>query len=326
MRANLLAFALGVWLLQLQPALPDPHYLWFFPLAATLVWLPKFPNPSVETLRQAGMVLLCLALGFAWAAWRAELRLAMSLPGQWQGTDITLSGVVAGLPDRDAHGERFDFDVERIATPGARVPQHIRLSWPNPHRDSQQFRIESMQANAGSSRFGSNAPMAPAIRTALIWKPGCWNGIFAPAATCGRKPTRCGWMRSVNQPVYWVQRMRDEIRQRIFATLGQESPEAGLIAALTVGDQNAIPAAGWRVYNRTGTSHLVSISGLHVTLFAVLVMWVVSSDLAAYPGAEPACARRQGGTRCRIDRYILLRVPGRAFRCRPSARFTCWRW
>ena len=137
MRANLLAFALGVWLLQQQPHLPDSGYLWLFPLAATLVWLPKFSSSRIETLRRAGIVLLCLALGFAWAAWRAELRLADELPGQWQGTDITLSGVVASLPDRDTYGERFNFDVERIATPGAKTPQHIRLSWPNPQRDSQ---------------------------------------------------------------------------------------------------------------------------------------------------------------------------------------------
>ncbi len=277
MRANLLAFALGVWLLQLQAGLPDPRYLWLFPLAATLLWLPKSSNRHRDIFRQAGMVLLFLALGFAWAAWRAELRLADELPTQWQGTDITLGGIVAGLPDRDTRGERFDFDVEKIATLGASVPHHIRLSWANPQRDSQ---LVLHRLNAGERwRFTVRLKRPHGTSNADGFDLEAWllerniraSGYVRPHADALRLDAR------VNQPLYWVQRMRDEIRQRIFANLGQDSPAAGLIAALTVGDQNAISGAGWRVYNRTGTSHLVSISGLHVTLFAVLVMWVFNS-------------------------------------------------
>jgi len=40
--------------------------------------------------------------------------------------------------------------------------------------------------------------------------------------------------------------------------------------ALTIGDQRAIPETQWRVFNRTGITHLISISGLHVTVFAAL--------------------------------------------------------
>ena len=43
-----------------------------------------------------------------------------------------------------------------------------------------------------------------------------------------------------------------------------------MIVALTIGDQRAIPEAQWRVFNRTGIAHLISISGLHVTVFAAL--------------------------------------------------------
>jgi competence protein ComEC len=47
-----------------------------------------------------------------------------------------------------------------------------------------------------------------------------------------------------------------------------DAPYAGVIVALAIGDQRAIPEAQWTVFNRTGISHLVSISGLHVTVFA----------------------------------------------------------
>ena len=53
---------------------------------------------------------------------------------------------------------------------------------------------------------------------------------------------------------------------------------AGVIAALTVGDQNAIDRADWDVFRATGVAHLMSISGLHITMFAwgaaLLVGWL----------------------------------------------------
>src|SRR5437764_1436252 len=65
----------------------------------------------------------------------------------------------------------------------------------------------------------------------------------------------------------YVQRARESVRERIVRALGAK-PYAGVIVALTIGDQRAIPEAQWTVFNRTGIAHLVSISGLHVTVFA----------------------------------------------------------
>jgi competence protein ComEC len=40
--------------------------------------------------------------------------------------------------------------------------------------------------------------------------------------------------------------------------------------ALAIGDQDAIPPAQWDVFWRTGVGHLMSISGLHITMLAAL--------------------------------------------------------
>jgi competence protein ComEC len=45
---------------------------------------------------------------------------------------------------------------------------------------------------------------------------------------------------------------------------------AALIAALAVGVTGDMSREQWRIFNVTGTTHLVAISGLHVTLFAVI--------------------------------------------------------
>ena len=50
-----------------------------------------------------------------------------------------------------------------------------------------------------------------------------------------------------------LQRARERIRDRIVNAL-PGAPYAGVIVALTIGDQRAIPEAQWTVFNRTGIS------------------------------------------------------------------------
>jgi len=45
---------------------------------------------------------------------------------------------------------------------------------------------------------------------------------------------------------------------------------AALLVALAVGQTDGLSRDQWRVFNATGTTHLVAISGMHVTLFALL--------------------------------------------------------
>jgi competence protein ComEC len=70
---------------------------------------------------------------------------------------------------------------------------------------------------------------------------------------------------------------RQSLRERIFAAVEQRQA-AGLIAALVVGDQSAIDRVDWDVFRATGVAHLMSISGLHITMFAwgagLLVGWL----------------------------------------------------
>ena len=48
------------------------------------------------------------------------------------------------------------------------------------------------------------------------------------------------------------------------------SAESAVLQALVIGDQRAIDNTQWQLFARTGVSHLMSISGLHVTMFAAV--------------------------------------------------------
>jgi competence protein ComEC len=57
------------------------------------------------------------------------------------------------------------------------------------------------------------------------------------------------------------------VRDKFDATLAG-APYAGVLSALAIGDQSSIPQHQWQVFTRTGVNHLMSISGLHITMLA----------------------------------------------------------
>lgn len=70
------------------------------------------------------------------------------------------------------------------------------------------------------------------------------------------------------------------LRERIAERISEHVPDrdaAALISALAVGVDDAMSREQWRVFNATGTTHLVAISGLHVTLFAVIALAIAGA-------------------------------------------------
>src|SRR5882762_355564 len=111
MRFAALGFALGVCLLQRQPGLPGAMWLaaCFAFAAIAAIGFSKRVSPVIG----AGATFIGFAaLGLAWAAAFAHLRLSDRLDPALEGRDVVVTGVVAGLPQTFERGVRFDFDVE----------------------------------------------------------------------------------------------------------------------------------------------------------------------------------------------------------------------
>ena len=75
--------------------------------------------------------------------------------------------------------------------------------------------------------------------------------------------------RVADLPGYRIERLRQSVREAIARQVASPAL-AGVLAALTVGDQSSIESDDWDVFRRTGVAHLMAISGVHVTLFAWL--------------------------------------------------------
>ncbi|MGN6954843.1 ComEC/Rec2 family competence protein, partial [Neisseria sp. P0015.S004] len=72
--------------------------------------------------------------------------------------------------------------------------------------------------------------------------------------------------------------MRDAV-SRSWQRTGDKYPEfsdgIGLMRALSIGEQSALRPPLWQAFRPLGLTHLVSISGLHVMMVAVLFAWLI---------------------------------------------------
>jgi competence protein ComEC len=297
MRINLIAFCCGIWLLQQQAQLPPARWAWLLPLLSAVLLLPRFSNRAPEALRRLLVALLCAALGVAWAAWRADLKLADRLPAHWQGVDISLVGVVNELPQANARGERFVLDVEQVTTPGAPRLKRIQLTryWP---REAAFNTVEHKPTVQAGERwqfmvrlkqpYGTHNPHGFDLEAMMLERGIAGSGYVREQPPPQRLEARAA------TPAAWIAVARATIRERILRTLG-DAPYAGVIAALVIGDQRSIPHEQWRSFTRTGVNHLLSISGLHVTMIAALAGWLVAFVWRRWPrGAERLPAKQAG--------------------------------
>ena len=256
MRTNILAFVLGIWLLQQQAALPGLAWLGLL----LPVWLAGRFLPAAP--RELLAKVLFLGLGFFWAAFMAQARLADALPSVWEGRDIQVVGVVAGLPVETERGLRFTFDVERVKTREAAVPQRIQLT-----AYSEGFRQKS--SGAAPPEFHAGERWQLTVRLKRPHGNANPNGFDFEAWLLERNIRASGYVRQeegnrrlaerVYRPGYVVEMLRERVAQRFQAVLG-ERPYAGVLKALAVGEQNAISPEQWKVFLRTGVNHLMRIN------------------------------------------------------------------
>lgn len=201
----------------------------------------------------------CMAMllaGLLLSSLHARHWLDRALPreGRWLA-----EGRIASIPERDGGALRFELRTERLeGVSDPERPRLVRVQWRDPHaapRVGERWRLllravplEDTRNFSGidTARFAFRAGVHGAGRVL----PSNLNELQALA------PAGLDTLRA---------RIASRVRDAV-----ADPDAAGLISALAVGITQGMSREQWRVFNVTGTTHLVAISGLHVTLFAWL--------------------------------------------------------
>ena len=245
-----------------------------------MVAIKKVANGAAS---QVAVLLLAACLGFGLTGLRAVVFANQSLNPALEGKDLVVTGRVVAMPQRSESGLRFRFSVESASLDGqaVAVAPRIYLAWyagvvaeadsmlglqrqPADLRAGERWHMTvRLKAPHGNSNpFGFDYEL-------WLWEQGLQATGYVRAGPKDPAPERLdtSWQHPVEQ-------VRQRVKDAIYAQVSDRRA-AGLIAALVVGDQNAIDRADWDVFRATGVAHLMSISGLHVTMFAWLAAWLV---------------------------------------------------
>jgi len=264
-----LAFLAGILLLQTQAVLPSEW--WLFSLPLVLVGCLAF--------RRRILILLCCFLaGFLWAQYQANNLLRQRLPAPLEHKTLQVRGYIASLPVRTADRIRFEFDIIQIEAPALKqFPHKVRLSWythePPVLRPGDEWmfklRLHSPHDFMSPGAFDYNAWLLQQGIVAV--------GYVYNKAGSNHRLGRSGWR-------YPAQSIRYHYQQSLHRILA-DNPAAGLITALVIGDRSAISKEDWTQLQRTGTVHLMAISGLHVGMIAGFVFFIVTQIWRRLPRA-----------------------------------------
>lgn len=260
MQPALVSFIAGVLLAQAAPWVPG-HAGRLAAFAACLVGL------GLRSPRLAAFL-----FGASWSLWHAGLALDARLPAALDDEAVVARGTVASLPVGDAHQRRFDFELEALAQGVREVigPRRIAVSVPGDFTAPPGGQCE-LHLRVRQPRGAVNPGGFDLERWLLA------TGIDATARLITHPGNRC------SPAAPWsLLALRDRLARAVSSAV-PDPATAGILAALAVGARAGLTDHQWQVLRDTGTTHMVSISGLHVSMVALAVAWLA--------GALAACER-----------------------------------
>ena len=267
-----LAFCIGVCGFYLVPV-PPP------------LWTALLTGLGALVLARRGLPMPCRPLaaclaGLCYAQVHTAAALANPFPDDLARAPLTVEGRIASIPADLGPARRFVFAVERAETAAGEPLQFrglVRINWfdgPPPLLAGERWRLPvRLRPRHGYSNPGG-------------FDYERWLFEQGIAATGTVRRDGAAERLDPGPDGYRLTRLRQRLNDHLAAVLGEDARSLPLVQALVTGDQSGFERADWEAMTRTGTSHLVAISGLNLGLIAAVVFFLVR---AAWARCEP-CA------------------------------------
>lgn len=259
MASFFLCFSLGIIIAGYLPQLPPLiHLVYILPLIfLALIFFARFFPPL--------KMLLAICAGAAYGIACGHIYLANQLPEELVGRDLIVEGRVIDLPSEDNRRQLFSLKVSRAYDQANLTykdfPSKINLSSYGSLRvkTGEQWRVRvKLKRPRGFVNPGGFDYQVSLLR----------RGIGAVGYV------KTSWEQELlqAQPQLSIDVVRYELQQWLLQT--SQSPQKGILLALLVGDTSKVDKQQWGEMLKTGTNHLIAISGLHLGFFAIVGFFI----------------------------------------------------
>nr|WP_018140132.1 DNA internalization-related competence protein ComEC/Rec2 [Thioalkalivibrio sp. ALJ7] len=280
MKGFTLGLLLVAWWLHRQSELPQLTASHVVALALTGLFILAAARhlklPIRVFVATAAGALLAWALVFVTAGTWLKQVVKPSLAGE----EIVVSATVTSLPEHLEHRSRFRITVDAVLSGPEDVSARDLLVTAYPGRPEIVAGTRARMALRLRPAAGRSNP-GGFDRAGWYYREGLHGSgtllEWTPLKEAVPLSTTIRWRARLHHGRGWL---RDRM-ERAAPSLNHP----GLIQALVIGDRQGMTSREWQAFLRTGTNHLMAISGLHVGLVAGFVgllaggLWSVSRAL-----------------------------------------------
>lgn len=260
MTLKLICFSLGIILVGFSPELPS---VFSVGIASTVMaFLTVFLHKRFSSI----FLLLALVAGLCYGVISGHRFLDNQLNSNLAERDLVVEGQVIDLPQENNRRQLFTMRVTRAYSPY------------EPQNNFSHFPAKINISSYGEVRVKTGETWRVVVK---LKKPrGFVNpgGFDYQALLLRRGIGATGYIRQGESrlleaaPAFSLDVLRYELQQWLINK--SQSNEKGILIALLVGDTSLVDKEHWGELIKTGTNHLIAISGLHLGFFAIVGFFI----------------------------------------------------
>ena len=194
------------------------------------------------------------------------------------GSNVVLTGLVSGYPEERPNGFRYVITARKILTSGGK-----------------KLRVRGMvlvitDRSAPPLKYGDEVEIQGRLTIPKVFSDFDYRAYLARKGinSIVQRPGNVRILDRGRGSAFWreLYAVRDASRAQIESLLPE--PEASLLDGILLGIESTIPKELYDRFNRTGTSHIIVISGFNITIVAGLLMLLFGRIMGERAGAVAA--------------------------------------
>lgn len=235
-------------------------------------------------LGRATRVLAAFLIGFVFMGIAATIAIGKRLPPDPDRGTLAADFAVIDFPQQQNASVRLLVEPLDNTT----LPRRIRLSWHEPSILPRIGETWHLRVRLRPPRGFANSGLFD--YEGWLFQHGIGATGYVVPSSKNRE-----LLEHAEQP---IPKLRGRLAERLLRTLPADEASAVLLA-LTVGSRHLLGPEQWQQFARTGTSHLMAISGLHIGLAAggafvlsqiLLLPWARRINVRDWAGSVALCA------------------------------------